>query len=296
MRNTFLLIALAAISFPGITQEVDSIPKIWETKGMVSLNFSQVSFTNWSAGGVNSLGYNSFLNFQAHYKKDNLSWENNLDLAYGILNQEDQKSIKSDDKIDFSSKFGRKASAKWYYTGLLGFRTQFAPGYANPADTEIISTFMAPAYLILSLGMDYQPNDKFTIFISPLTGKTTFVMDEFLSNKGAYGVDPGKKFKGEFGGFFKAAYKNDIFENVTLMTKIDLFSNYMDKPQNIDINWDTQIMMKINKFISANIFTQLIYDDNILFDVDNNDDGIVDKQIPKIQFKQLVGIGFSYKF
>lgn len=296
MKNTILLITLAIISLQGISQEVDSIPKNWETKGMVSLNFSQVSFTNWSAGGVNSLGYNSFLNLQAHYKKDNLSWENNLDLAYGILNQEDQKSIKSDDKIDFSSKFGRKASEKWYYTGLLGFRTQFAPGYANPADTDIISTFMAPAYLTLSIGMDYQPNDKITIFISPLTGKTTFVMDEFLSNKGAYGVKPGKNFKSEFGGFFKAAYKNDIFENVTLMTKIDLFSNYIDKPQNIDINWDTQIMMKINKFISANIFTQLIYDDNILFDVDNNDDGIVDKQIPKVQFKQLVGVGFSYKF
>jgi hypothetical protein len=296
MKNTILLITLAAISLQGISQEGDSIPKFWETKGMISVNFSQVSFSNWAAGGVNSVALNSFLNFQAIYKKDNISWENNLDLAYGILNQENQKSIKSDDKIDFSSKFGRKASEKWYYTGLLGFRTQFAPGYANPSDTDIISTFMAPAYLVLSVGMDYQPNNKITIFISPVTGKTTFVMDEFLSSLGAYGVEPGKKFKSEFGGFFKAAYKNDIFENVTLMTKIDLFSNYMDKPQNIDINWDTQIMMKINKFISANIFTQLIYDDNILFDVDNNDDGVVDKQIPKVQFKQLLGIGFSYKF
>lgn len=121
-------------------------------------------------------------------------------------------------------------------------------------------------------------------------------MDEFLSDKGAFGVTPGKKVKSEFGGFFKAAFKSEILENITLQTKLDLFSNYLDKPKNWDVNWDTQLLLKINKYISGNIFTQLIYDENILFDVDTNGDGTPDKQSPKVQFKQLLGIGFSYKF
>lgn len=296
MKKIILVFTFFPIVFQAISQEEDSIPKYWNTKGMLSLNVSQVSFKNWSAGGVNSVTYNSFVNFQVNYKKDNISWENNIDLAYGILDQEGQKSIKSDDKIDFSSKFGRKASEKWFYTGLLGFRTQFAPGYSKPTDTDIISTFLAPAYLVISIGMDYQPSDKYTFFFSPLTGKTTFVMDEFLSDKGAFGVTPGKKVKSEFGGFFKAAFKSEILENITLQTKLDLFSNYLDKPKNWDVNWDTQLLLKINKYISGNIFTQLIYDENILFDVDTNGDGTPDKQSPKVQFKQLLGIGFSYKF
>jgi hypothetical protein len=296
MKNLIFFIPALIISLAVNAQEEDSIPKPWIQEGMVGLNFSQVSFRNWSAGGVNSVSYNSFLNYQLTYKKDNLSWENIIGLAYGILDQKDQNSIKSDDKIDFSSKYGRKASEKWFYTGLLGFRTQFAPGYAKPGDEEIISTFLAPAYLVLSIGMDYQPNDKFTFFFSPFTGKTTFVMDQSLSDKGAYGVDPGENMKSEFGGFFKAAFKSEIFENITLQTKLDLFSNYLDKPKNWDVNWDTQILLKINKYISGNIFTQLIYDENILFDVDTTGDGIADKQWPKVQFKQLIGLGFSYKF
>lgn len=296
MKKIILISVAIFVCISIIASEEDSIKKNWDLKGMVSLNVSQVSFKNWSAGGINSISYNSFLNLQANYKKDNLSWENNLDLAYGILDQEGQNSIKSDDKIDFSSKFGRKASDKWLYTGLLGFRTQFAPGYAKPTDTEIISNFLSPGYLVISLGMDYQPNDKFTFFFSPVTGKMTFVMDQFLSDKGAFGVDPGKNSKSEFGGFFKAAFKSEIFENVTLQTKLDLFSNYLDKPKNWDVNWDTQILLKINKYISGNIFTQLVYDEDILFDVDTTGDGIADKQMPKVQFKQLIGLGFSYKF
>ncbi len=296
MKNLILILFGLILSYSIFAQETDSIAKKWDLKGMVSLNVSQVSFKNWSAGGINSISYNSFLNLQANYKKENLSWENNLDLAYGILDQEGQRSIKSDDKIDFTSKFGRRASEKWLYTGLLSFRTQFAPGYAKPAHAEIISNFLSPGYLVISLGMDYQPNDKFTYFLSPVTGKTTFVMDRFLSDKGAFGVEHGKNSKSEFGGFFKAVFKSEIFENVTLQTKLDLFSNYLNKPKNWDVNWDTQLLLKINKYISGNIFTQLIYDEDILFDVDTTGDGTADKQWPKIQFKQLIGLGFSYKF
>jgi hypothetical protein len=292
MKKMYLFGLYLAIPFILSSQEADTVESFWSREGMVSLNVSQVSFRNWSAGGINSVSYNSFLNYKANYKRDRISWENSLDLAYGILNQADQKAIKSDDKIDFSSKFGRSLTEKLLYSALISFRSQFADGYNKPADEEIISTFMAPAYLVMSLGMDYQPNNKLTFFLSPLTGKTTFVLNETLSNAGAFGVDPGKKTKSEFGGFFKAAFQTDLLENVSLQTKLDLFSNYLDKPKNWDVNWDTQILLKVNQYISGNVFTQLIYDEDILLE---NEDA-PGTSSPKIQFKQLLGLGFSYKF
>ncbi|HKL38369.1 MAG TPA: hypothetical protein VJ876_05690, partial [Bacteroidales bacterium] len=154
-----------------------------------------------------------------------------------------------------------------------------------------ISDFMAPAYSLLSLGMDYKPNDAFSLMISPLTGKTTYVLDDSLSNQGAFGVDPGEKIRNELGGFVKLTYNKDIWENVTFNTKLDLFSNYLENPENIDISWEVLISMKVNDYLSANINTQLIYDDNIHYiNKEGQDMG------PRIQFKEVFGAGFTYKF
>lgn len=200
---------------------------------------------------------------------------------------------KTEDKIDLSSKYGYKIThdAKWYYSALLNFRTQFANGYNYPDTENKISTLFAPAYLTLSVGVDYKPNDKFSLFIAPLASKLTFVTDEELSNAGAFGVDPGKKFRAELGGNIKAEAKFPIVKNVDGYTAVNLFSNYLHEPQNIDVNWDLRINMKINKFLSANIITNMIYDHDIQVPID--DQGNTGR---RVQWKELFGAGLSFKF
>jgi hypothetical protein len=150
--------------------------------------------------------------------------------------------------------------------------------------------------------MDFKPDAYFSAFFAPVTGKFTFVKDKILSDQGAFGVDTGKMIKSEFGGYLRVIYskndfKNELLKNISFTTKIDLFSNWLDKPQNIVVNWETLIIMKVNKFISVNFNTQLIYDDKIKIKVDRNNDGILDAiPGPRIQFKEILGVGISYKF
>jgi hypothetical protein len=287
------------------TQAKDTIQG-WKKGGVLSLNLAQTSLTNWAAGGENSLAVNGIFAVFANLKKGKSAWDNSLNIGYGTMKQGKEDSRKTDDKIDFLSKYGREAFSNFYYAVLLNFKTQMKPGYNYPDVTNKISDFFAPAYLLLALGMDYKPNAYFTAFIAPVTAKFTFVNDETLSAAGAFGVEPGKKSKSEMGGYIRASYtKNDFtrefLKNVAFSTKIDLFSNYADNPQNIDINWETLISMKINKYLAVSFNTNLIYDDNVKIVVDRNDDGTIDASElanpgPRTQFKEIFGVGFSYNF
>jgi hypothetical protein len=279
------------------TQSTDTT-KGWKKGGIVGLNLSQTSLTNWAAGGQNSLATNGLLSIFANFKKGKNAWDNSLDLGYGILKQQGAKFVKkTDDKIDLLSKYGREAFKNFYYAALLNFKTQMDVGYNYPTDTTRIkiSNRFAPAYIVGALGIDYKPNSYLSIFAAPLTGKVTIVTDQVLYDAGAFGVDKGKKTKSEFGGYMRMIYskndfKSEFMKNVSFTTKIDLFSNYLKDPQNIVVNWETQIALKINKYISVNLNTQLIYDDKIKIADKNN----VSK--PRIQFKEILGVGFSYKF
>jgi hypothetical protein len=280
----------------------------WKTGGVISINLTQVSLTNWAAGGNNSVSVNGILSVFANLKKGKSSWYNSLDLAYGMLQQGSADLRKTDDKIDFTSKYGQKASKNWYYAGLVNFKSQMTAGYNYPDDSTEISNFMAPAYTLVAIGMDYRPSDIFTLFLSPLTMKTTFVNDQTLANAGAYGVDPaeyndlgiltvpGKNIRSEYGGYLRAQFKKDIMENVNLQSKLELFSNYVENPDHIDVNWEVLIAMKVNKYISATISTQLIYDHDVDIAIDNNGDDIIDQVGPRTQFKEVLGIGLAYKF
>jgi hypothetical protein len=289
------------------TQSKDTLDG-WKTGGVISLNLTQVSLTNWSAGGENSLSVNGILSLFANLKKGNSTWDNSLDLSYGMLQQGDGDPRKTDDKIDFTSKYGQKAFKNWYYAGLVNFKSQMAPGYNFPDDSTEISNFMAPAYVLGAIGMDYKPSEVFTFFISPLTMKMTIVNDQNLADEGAYGVEEaqyddfgvqtkkGLTTRSEYGGYLRALFKKDIMKNVNLQSKLELFSNYTEEPTNIDVNWEVLISMKVNKFISATISTQLLYDDDIDIAVDKNNDGIIDAVGPRTQFKEVLGVGLSYKF
>lgn len=276
----------------------------WKTGGVLGLNFSQTSLTNWAAGGENSLALNGIFSGFANYKKGKSVWDNSLDIGYGLLKQGKDDFKKTDDKIDFLSKYGQEAFKNFYYAALFNFKTQMTPGYNYPDVTNKISDLFSPAYITLALGLDFKPDAYFSTFIAPLTAKFTIVTDSDLSNKGAFGVEPGETVKSEIGGYLRAIYsKNDfkaeLLKNVSFTTKIDLFSNYLKNPQNIDVNWETLIAFKVNKYLSVNFNTHLIYDDDIkiLHDRDGNgiiEDGEGSKSL--VQFKEIFGVGFSYKF
>ncbi|MBN2728424.1 MAG: DUF3078 domain-containing protein [Bacteroidales bacterium] len=319
-RFTILLLLVAAFSSITLKAQVTEGEKDlrnlkpdtiegWKKGGMFALTFSQVSLSNWAAGGENSFSGNTMINIYANYKKGKLTLDNNLDFGYGIMKQGDQDIRKTDDKIDLTSKFGRKLSKNAYIAALLNFKTQAMPGYNYPDDSTEISNFLAPGYVLFAAGYDYKKKDWLSLFFAPVTGKLTIVNDPILSNAGAFGVtpavydpndstsilSPGEKTRLEFGGYFKGSFTKDIMENVKLSTKLELFSNYINNPLNIDIYWENTISMKINKYISANLSTTLIYDDDIKIDIKNSEGTVIGKG-PRTQFKEVFGLGFSYKF
>lgn len=292
-KYLFFLLLLPTALFS--QQQPDTL-KRWEVQGLFSLNFSQISLTNWVAGGRSSSAGVGIFNLQAKYTKDNLLWENTLDLGYGLIKEQDRQMVKSDDKIDFTSKLGLKQSEKLYYTLLFNYKTQFTEGYKYPNTTNVISDFMAPGYFTLALGLDYKPQKDLSIFFSPATAKLTVVSDENLSNQGAFGVDPGKKTRMEVGAILKMDLNTEIMKNVTLNNKVELFSNYLEKPQNVDIDWDLMLNMKVNDYLSANLITNLIYDDDIKVPIEVTDSGEIVRSGPRIQFKEIFGIGLNIKF
>jgi hypothetical protein len=278
----------------------------WKTGGVFAINLAQTSLKNWAAGGQNSVAVNGLFSMFANMKRGKSVWDNSLNVGYGLLKQgKNSDFMKTDDKIDFMSKYGQEAFKNFYYAALLNFKTQLTAGYNYPDVTNKISDLFSPAYLLLAVGVDYKPNANFSAFVAPLTAKFTFVLDDTLSAHGAYGVTPRETSKSEIGGYIRAIYtkndfKGEFMKNVAFTTKIDLFSNYLDNPQNIDVSWETLISMKVNKYITVNFNTHLLYDDNILIALDRNDDGDMtdpgDVPGKRIQFKEILGVGFSYNF
>jgi hypothetical protein len=288
-----LLVILLILPFASFAEEVADTVKYWKRSGVFSTNFSQVSLTNWAAGGQSSMAGVFLMNYSANYKKDSLSWDNYIDLGYGFLKNNDEALRKSTDKIEFNSKVGYNTGTNWNYAGLVSFKSQFAAGYnykEGVRDGEPISKFLAPAYINVALGMDYK-NDVISLFLSPATGKFTVVNDDALSAAGEFGVDPGKKFRAEMGASARLAFKKEVFKNVTAQSKIDLFSNYFHNPQNIDVDWTFMLNLKVNEWLSANLLTQLIYDDDVK--IENKDTGY---SAPMVQFMEMFGVGLSFKF
>ncbi|MGN6438917.1 MAG: DUF3078 domain-containing protein [Agriterribacter sp.] len=273
----------------------DTANQIWKTGGLVNINLNQGTLSNWAAGGdKSSLSIASLLSLYAFYKKDKHLWDNTLDLAYGIVNTTSLGTRKADDRIDLLSKYGYQISKKgWYVGALVNFRTQFTPGYAYPSDGPKVKTsnFLAPAYALVSPNITYQPKDNFSISLSPATARWTIVNDDSLSSVGAFGVDPGKKIKTEFGAFATVNYKAKISENASYQGRLDLFSNYLSNPQNIDLYMTNVLLLKVTKLITVSLSVDMIYDDDVTtVDKDGNARG------PKVQLKQLLGVGLAYRF
>lgn len=277
----------------------------WTTKSLFGLNGTQTSFVNWSAGGRNNVSVLGFINASAMYQCRDFKWNNELIIALGGLKFIDEAGRKqglqkTDDRIDLTTTVGYEFKKKWFYTLIGGFKTQSLDGFVFPNDSVRVSTFLAPAYVNLSLGIEHVPSKHFNLFLSPFSGKITIVNDQVLANAGAFGVDKalldgngnvltaGKRIRYEFGSYFRLNFQKEIVKNIEMKSRLELFSNYLHNPQNIDINAETIFTFKVNKWFSASLQWNLLYDDDIAIRDSKGNLG------PRTQFKSVLGLGISH--
>ena len=284
---------LKKASEKGITKDPnDTIPKIWKVGGQYALNVSQGSLSNWAAGGDEfSLSLNSVLNLFAFYKKDRHSWDNTFDFNLGYVKTTSLGSRKNDDRFDLLSKYGYALNSKLNIAGMFNFRSQFFDGftYDNNGVGVFSSTFLSPAYILLSPGLDYKPVDGLSIFVSPITVRWTIVQDDTLSAKGSYGVDPGQHSETEFGAFASVNYFKEFNKVVSYKGRLDLFSNYKNNPQNVDVYFTNVLNVKLAKVLTLSYSLDMIYDDDVKIFGDN-------RTSAALQVKSLLGLGVLLQF
>lgn len=275
----------------------------WKTGVFTSLTVNQITLKNWAAGGKNSFTGTWFANGYANYKSDKATWDNTLELGYGIMRYKGEDFQKSEDKIHLSSVYGYDAARqKLFYSGLLDFKTQFGKGYKYDVDTTLVSKFMSPGYLNFSLGMLYKPNDKLSVYLSPVAAKLTIVGDTVFAT--TYGVDEGENVRGEFGATAKVTYKHpDIVKNVDYYFRGDFFTNWKDHPEHIDCDIETGFNLKVNDWLTALIKVNLLFDDDIKYKEQyavTADDGsttiMTRERGARLQCKELLGFGLSFKW
>lgn len=298
-----------------IEQEIIQLtpPVYWQKGGFGALNFNSLGLTNWAAGGVSANSVTAIGNIYRNYKKGKVEWRNNLDLAYGLIKNEGETLRKNEDKIDFLTKGNYGITDKLSYSSLLNFKSQFAPGFdfSDPTkddkDRDEISKFLAPAYLTTSIGLNYNFTDYFSVYISPATGKFTFVNDDSIAAQNIYipatlddnGVQfYNDRYRAEFGALFNAQFKKDLTKKINLTSTLNLFNNFTDvntaNRENIDVNWETMINMKLTEYIGVSFYTNLIHDNDVA--VPLYEGNTIVGYGPRTQFKRLLGVGFSYKF
>ena len=245
----------------------------------------------WSAGGDNSVAFDLQGTYQANYKKGKHIWNNRLELAYGLNKTGEDGMRKANDKIYMNTNYGYSIAKNWYASAFTTFQTQFSPGYDYSVNKDVaISEFMSPAYLTTGLGFTYDPGKIFTVVLSPASWRGTFVLNDRLSDEGAFGVDPGKHLLSSFGANLKGEVKYEFLKNMTVYSRLDLYSDYLHKPQNIDVNWEVQINMAINKWFSTTLTTNMVYDDDIKIVQKDGSKG------SRLQFKEVLGVGVQFNF
>ncbi len=301
MKKLFTLILL--LSFFAVNAQDTIKMGNWIMMGKISFNFSQSSFTNWSAGGENSITGIGRYNMSLNYQKGKQNFTNWLDLAlgYSIIGKADP--MKTDDKIEYIPGYAYQLSKNWYFSVMGKFSSQFAKGYDYAVDSSVyISKFMAPGYVDIGPGFKYKPNDWFMLNLSPATAAWIIVGDQRLADLGSFGIDPAildtagniiqhaDKSKFMFGAKLIATVNKEVAKNITLGTKLELFSDYLDTPQNIMVNWQVLIGLKVNKWLSVDLSTELLYNDNVMITDKDGNTG------PRTQFKEMLMLSVGYAF
>ena len=287
----FIALAFLGVGTVSAQTETAAGTSPWTREGNLGLKLTQVSLTNWAAGGDNSVAFDFQGAYQANYKKGKHLWNNRLELAHGLNRTGEDGTKKANDRIYLNSNYGYSIAKSWYASAFATFQTQFSPGYDYSISKDIsVSEFMSPAYLTTGLGFTYEPNKIFTVVLSPASWRGTFVLNDRLSDEGAYGVDPGKHLLSSFGANLKGEVRYEFMKNMTVYSRLDLYSDYLHKPQNIDVNWEVQINMAINKWFSTTLTTNLVYDDDVKIAQKDGTKG------PRVQFKEILGVGLQFNF
>lgn len=285
-----------------VVGDVDSVYHEHET--LVNVQFSQVQLSQWAAGGQSSASLIAKVDQFWEYDGTDFGWDIEFHGAFGLLHRpDDQIILKTDDRIELATKLGRRLKEKGSLTALGSFRTQLAPGYATvnglPDANQVTSRIMAPGYLVLALGVDTKPTKTTTIFLAPFTSKSTFVLDDSLSSQGLFGVLPGERSRHEVGGYVRVGLKEQVTENVTYAVRLDLFSNYLEEPEAIDIFTDHVLTLKVNSWLSTTLGLTLIYDKDVelvLREPNPDIPGDLGDVGPGVQLKQILAVGLSLKF
>lgn len=296
-----------------MTTKKDTV-RYWKFSGKSDLTFNQLSLTNWASGGESSASGKVNTTTKLRYKKNRFLFEKITKLAFGIVGYGNNRLEKTEDRIDISMTATNETEKNWTYSSVVTLKTQFANGYKYPNDSTLISTFFAPGVINASIGYRYKESDVFELFLSPASGKFTFVLNQELANKGAFGVKPavydtnglllvpGQKLYSEFGFNVLANFAKEISKNIELSSTLNLYNNYLDynakNRWNIDVDWETAINFTINKRFQTVLFMQMKYDHNVDLPKYEMVDGEKVKigEGPGLQFKESLGIGITYNF
>ncbi len=257
------------------------VPDGWKKSGQITFLFNQSAFNKeWQGGGLSSYAGNLSVNYGFNYKKGDMVWDNKILGVYGLTKINGApRAVKSDDRLEFTSLLGKKSNGYWYYSGFLNFQSQFDSGF-NAAGLRTSHAF-SPAYLQVGPGMLWKKSNNLFVNIAPATTRLIYVDSQFTTTGPSFGVEQGKTTRFELGASVAAYYKTDIMENISFENILNLYSNYLDKPQNVDINYQMNLVMKVNKAISANLAFQAIYDDNA---------------VKAVQVREVFGLSVNYGF
>lgn len=307
----FVFLILFICSITGYTQKIRTTKDtvFWVNKKMIGLDINQVAFINWNAGGNSSIAGLLRADFSKKYTRESVLWNNEMSIRYGINKQEDRELRKTDDAFSVLSNFGYKTdpTSNWYYSARFSFNTQFSNGYSYPNTDMPISKPFAPAYIFLGAGTEHNLKEKnLNFYFSPLTIKTTLVLDQRLADSGSFGVDKaiydidgnriqkGKMSRNEVGLLLSNYWKTPVYKNMAIENRLSLYTDYFHNFGNIDVDWQIQLDMVVNEYVRANIGLHLLYDDDVK--AKEEIDGVQTTVGPKVQLKQGLGIGFVYIF
>ena len=283
-------------------------PKLspWKLEGNAYSGFSE-TFINpfWSKGGKSSASTLSTFNYSAKYSKGKLKWDNGVDAKLGFIYYADDNPNairdfhKNSDNFEINSRFGYSAFKEWYYSAEANFKTQFFEGYKNNNEEIANSSLFSPAYLTFSAGFDYKPKPNLSTFLSPISIKTTYVLNPNVDEK-IYGLDEGKTRKSRIGMTGRVDYSTKLFENISLKTRNSIFINFGFKNEEWqfiklpDFDSETSIDFKVTRYINVQLNLHLIYDKELTSTwIDSNE---VEQSGTRLQFKQFMTLGISYRF
>lgn len=296
MKKILFFGLFAMATFTTFAQQTNEKEKdsAWTTAGNATLLFNQSAFNaDWLGGGTSNVAGNLSISYGFNYAKEDWAWDNKILIDYGITKIKGEAfAKKTNDRLEYNSLLGKKAGGDWYYSMFLNFKTQMDKGYkystdadGNPIRTEY-THLLSPGYLQIGPGMLWKKNDNLKVNFAPATSKLVFVDKDFTSVEGYvdgdyFGVDANKSMRFELGASISGYGKFTIMENVSVENILNLYGNYLEDPQNVDIDYTMNVVMKINKYLSTNFTFQAIYDDNA---------------ITAFQIREVLGLGISYKF